>query len=183
MKIDSDFGATAQHMALVSNRIATLQNAMEDSTAQFCVETAREWRRGALTYTDLKNRYAHVKQCMQKNYSPLWLDAGLPSPNVLRTRAAAELPACGYWFGPHPLGSNGLYPKGNLVYVLFDEFGAACYVGSTKQLSIRLGTHKKDGKKFVRWQAWPAEDRNLAYEMENRFLQSYKPYLNLKAWA
>lgn len=43
-----------------------------------------------------------------------------------------------------------------------------------------LAVHARQGKRWTRWQAHRCEDRDHAYEVEERFLQQYKPHLNIQ---
>lgn len=93
---------------------------------------------------------------------------------------AQRVPRDEPWSGTFPLQKGEEWPpKGAfVVYVLFDSEGVVCYVGSTKQFNQRMKAHVRDGKRFVRWQAWSCTDRQAAYAMESRFLQQHRPYYN-----
>ncbi len=89
----------------------------------------------------------------------------------------------GSWTGEYPIAAGAPSPLSGaaVVYVLFDEANAPCYVGSTHTFRARLRRHEKDGKRFVRWQAHPCDDRDHAYRLEDRLLRQHMPYLNRKA--
>ena len=85
----------------------------------------------------------------------------------------------GTWRGTWPLGDYStpadLVP---VVYVLYDGGSEPCYVGSTERLRARLQQHERDGKPFAHWTACRCDDREAAYQLEDRLLAEYKPYLN-----
>lgn len=87
----------------------------------------------------------------------------------------------GTWVGAWPRSSDDPAPRSGqaVVYVLFDEENTPCYVGSTSYFRARLSAHAKD-KIFARWQAYPCENRELAYQLEVRLLAQHKPRLNQK---
>ncbi len=143
--------ATLQHIALLAAKRQRLLAAQIKAEEQFAHAVAREWGSGELT----------------KNWRP-W-----HSPNG---------PA-GSWFGECPLNDGEpLPPKWTcVVYVLFDHENVPCYVGSTNQFRQRVKRHAYDGKRFVRWVAYPCADREAAFDLEVKLLAEHKPYLNVKA--
>jgi len=88
----------------------------------------------------------------------------------------------GTWNHPWPLGDHGTPANGvPVVYVLYDDKNVPCYVGSSEWLRGRLQQHERDGKLFVRWTASQCPSRDAAYELEDRLLSEFKPYLNTRA--
>jgi predicted GIY-YIG superfamily endonuclease len=88
----------------------------------------------------------------------------------------------GTWRGSSPLAEGDHMPaRGRcVVYVLYDAAGQPCYVGSTQHLLVRLQSHRHNGKAFTSWTASACADREAAYQLEERLLSEYQPYLNRK---
>lgn len=178
-------GSTAQHMQLINERIVRLEHAFRESAEQFVTETARLNNAGQLELPDLVERYsflrAQYETAGRHGFSLLWEGAGLPKNGAMAHRAKWTVPGCGYWANVYP--SPGEYPPHAVAYLLFDHAGEVIYVGSSGSLSQRLRTHWREGKRFVRWQAWYAPDRKAAYDLEDRLLKAHLPVLNTKAGA
>lgn len=177
--VEPTFAATAQHLELLSRKRLRLEEAQREATSQYVLAVARAYASGEIGDVELHDAYMHLREISLPGFSTQWRDAGLPQSNVLKLMAR-RAPRDEPWSGTFPLKAGEEWPpKGAfVVYVLFDAEGVVCYVGSTKHFNNRMKAHVRDGKAFVRWQAWSCVDRQAAYEMESRFLQQHRPYYN-----
>lgn len=120
-------------------------------------ERERSWRQAYISspqtwsgFVDFTiSRTTHSDDYISVNIEGVWLDR-------------SEVPPDGY----------------NVAYVLHDESGTPCYVGSTNRFYARLRTHAYRGKKWQRWQAYKCDSREAAYQLEERFLDRWMPFLN-----
>jgi hypothetical protein len=180
-----ELAASVGHLGVLGAKVARLREAQAETVAQIAHRAAVLYRAGELADGDALEVYLALREFGGSGFSRAWLAAGLPSLSRMRWRVENRPNGSdGSWHGGYPLAlTDPAPPVGQcVVYVLYDEAGAPCYVGSTQTLRVRLRQHAYD-KRFVRWQAYPAEDRTAAYDMETRFLQSHKPYLNKRATA
>lgn len=177
--VELSFSATARHLELLNRKRLRLEEAQREANGQYVVAVARAYAAGEIDDVGLHEAYKHMREISMPGSGTQWREAGLPPSHVLKLMAQ-RAPRDEPWSGTYPLQKGSEWPpKGAfVVYVLFDAEGVVCYVGSTKQFNVRLKTHVRDGKNFVRWQAWSCTDRHAAYDMESRFLQQYRPYYN-----
>lgn len=91
----------------------------------------------------------------------------------------------GSWSGEWPLKSGDHAPptSANVVYVLRDGNGAPLYAGSTSRFRHRMKEHRKLGKEWARWTAFPCADRAAAYEAEAVLINELEPPLNVHTWV
>ena len=176
--------ATLQHIGLIQEKEARLAQARREAMEQVIHRIASEHRAGRLTHEQLCVAMVAIRATQHKGAMKLW-DETVGVPWQRLAQYAKRLPngPAGSWVGEYPIPANAPIPIYGVpvVYVLFDENNTPCYVGSTDKLSPRLTAHGKDGKRFVRWQAHPCDDRDHAYRLEDRLLKQHKPYLNRKA--
>lgn len=143
-----------------------------------------EYRTGSLTQGQLCAVLKEVRNLEMSGRMNMWDEiVGVPWKRL--TQIARQLPngPAGSWVGEYPIPADTPRPIAGIsvVYVLFDQRNEPCYVGSTERFSARMSAHVKSGKRFVRWQAHPCEDREHAYRLEDRLLRRHMPYLNQKA--
>lgn len=182
------YQATLQHVGLVARKRMILEEAQLAGEEAFCVAVARAYDTGAIGVNELIEAYTEYRSYGISGFARRW-DEVVPvtahAINGLRYRLKA---------GPNgPFGSwegegdriereqtrppNGL----SVVYVLYDGHLDPCYVGSTNQFTGRLSGHRNAGKVFSSWRAFPCNDRDDAYSVEDRLLKEYLPYLNKRA--
>lgn len=108
-----------------------------------------------------------------------------PGGNVLRNRPThySEKTGNGYYCGTWPLTANSSRPADgvSVTYLLFDADSELIYVGSTKHFYQRMKQHRD--KNFYHWAAFPCFTRDIAYNVEARFLQLHMPPLNRRREA
>lgn len=181
---------TLLHIELIARKRKKLLDAQIDAERQVLHRIGRDYVAGNLTVVDLVELYRRYRDVVayddRPGYSSLW-DEAIPEhhsrmSNLVRS-ADLTIPNAGTgWAGEWPLGSNPRPPDGqSVVYVLFDEANVPCYVGSTAHFKTRLQKHRPK-KKFNRWMAYPCDDREGAYLLEEKLLAEHKPYLNQKVW-
>lgn len=186
---------TLFHIELIQRKREKLHEAQLDAERQVLHRIGRDCVAGVLTEDDLVELYrryrdlvAHLKR---PGIAKLW-DEAIPCPiKKIRYRVhyqwVAERcePNDGTgWSGESPLEPRAQRPPDGqaVVYVLFDHENVPCYVGSTEKFKARIDAHGRDkAKPFVRWAAYPCDDREAAYQLEDRLLKEHKPYLNRKA--
>lgn len=176
--------ATLQHIGLIQEKEARLAQARREAMEQVIHRIASEYRTGALTYTQLCSALAAVRGAQHQGAMRLWDDVvGVPWKRLAQYAKRLPNGPEGSWIGDYPFPPDSPIPiyGVSVVYVLFDEANTPCYVGSTDKFSPRMTAHEKSGKRFVRWQAHPCDDREHAYRLEDRLLRQHKPYLNRKA--
>lgn len=180
------YAATMQHVVLLAEKQVRLAEAQLAAEEQLLQAVSRETKLGKVTWHELRDLYRVLRDCRSPRLLQRWR-AMLPDPATIEHRANAIEehgdPQAEYWAGSYPYLPGGNVPGRFtcVVYILFDDANVPCYVGSTHTFKDRLGVHARDGKPFVRWQAHRCRDREHAYEVETRFLQQHKPYLNKKA--
>lgn len=191
----SGLDATYQHVVLLRDKQAALHAAQIAAEEQLLHRVGVLYEAGEVDDDGLVALYeafaavALPKYTMRWNAAISFTAARLQSHRAhLRylERHAPNMPD-GTWRGTWPLGDGGtpadLVP---VVYVLYDGDSEPCYVGSTERLRPRLQQHERDGKPFVHWTACRCDDREAAYQLEDRLLAEYKPYLNKRRgrlWA
>lgn len=181
------YAATAQHIRLVADRRRRLEQAQREAEEQFVHAVARDFRAGLLSLAELEAIYVSVQAAVMSGFATKRWQAELPgilSIRSLITQAAkAESAALDSWMGPFPVEDHTKLPPAGIavVYVLYDQKAAPCYVGSTGALGTRLAEHVRTGKRCSSWQAHRCRDREHAFEVETQFLRQFKPYLNKRA--
>jgi hypothetical protein len=176
--------ATLQHIQLIQAKEDRLAAARREALMQVLHQIGTDYRTGRLTHRELCAALVAIRNAKQPGAMKAW-DEIVGTPWKRLAQSAKRLPNGpeGAWVGEYPIGADAPAPLNgdSVVYVLFDEANEPCYVGSTNQLRPRLRRHAKDGKHFVRWQAHPCDDREHAYQIEDRLLRQHMPYLNRKA--
>lgn len=179
--------ATHQHIALLNRKREQLHAAQIAAEEQFLCHVARVWREGRLTEPELALTYRAYADVGALGYGKRW-NATIPVDhrrlsNLLRQpgRGQPNMPD-GTWRGSWPLAEGDSLPVNGtcVVYVLYDAVNEPCYVGSSQNVRARLKRHRMDGKEFAFWTAFPCADREAAYQLEERLLVEYQPYLNKK---
>lgn len=182
--LHASLAATLQHIRLIQEKEARLANARQEALAQALHRIGSDYRTGHLTPEQLFAAFLEIRTLEMSGRMRMWDDiVGLSWQRLIQLGKQLPNGPEGSWVGEHPIPADAPRPIYGIsvVYVLFDETNQPCYVGSTNKLSARLNAHKKDGKRFVRWQAHHCGDRDHAYRLEDRLLRQHKPYLNRKA--
>lgn len=182
--LHASLAATLQHVTLIQNKENRLARARKEAMEQAIHRIATEYRDGSLTYEHLCAAMAAIRAVRHQGAMRLWDEiVGVPWKRLAQYAKRLPNGPEGSWIGEYPIPLDAPIPiyGVSVVYVLFDEANQPCYVGSTNKLSPRLTAHEKSGKRFVRWQAHPCDDREHAYRLEDRLLRQHKPYLNRKA--
>lgn len=176
--------STLQHICLIQDKEARLAGARHRSLQQMLHRIGSDYRTGRISQWQLCAVLMEIRNLEMPGKMKAWNQiVGVPWNRLVQL--AKQLPNGpeGSWAGEYPIPSSAPRPlKGiAVVYVLFDGSNVPCYVGSTSNLGARLTAHERDGKRFVRWTAYPCTDREHAYQLEDRLLRQHKPYLNRKA--
>lgn len=165
---------------LEANRI--LVKEIEDSVR----ELANEYEPNGISEKQLLETHVFFSEHLDRRgikWKSIWNDWLPNSVSLRRAIKYGKNCSCSTWGGPkHWCGevSKRDQPnpnKENVVYVLFDEEGNLCYIGSTGDFPTRIREHMKT-KSFTRWTAYECETREGAYELEDKLIKSHKPYLN-----
>lgn len=180
----SSMRSTLQHIRLIQEKEARLAEARRAALSQTLHRIGTDYRTGQLTQAQLCAALQEIRELDMSGRMNMWDEiVGVPWKRLLQV--ARQLPNGpeGSWVGEYPIPAHTARPISGtaVVYVLFDDRNEPCYVGSTARFSARMTAHEKDGKRFVRWQAHPCDDREHAYRLEDRLLRRHKPYLNQKA--
>jgi len=187
---DSPHAATLQQLDLISSKLYRLVLAQAAAEEQLFHRLAADYRNGDIDALGLHEIYTWCKaRSYAEGFTARW-SATMPDDvsgrnfklTVYRLRKFTPDPD-GNWRGHHPFGDGDRYPPSgtNVVYVLFDAENVPCYVGSTGDFLTRAKVHRKNGRKFCRYLAYPCEDREAAYVLEDRLLKEHQPYLNKRA--
>lgn len=176
--------STLQHIRLIQEKEARLAAARVEALKQALHRIGSEYRTGRISHAQLITAFAQIRTLEMSGRMSAWDEiVGISHRRLIQM--AKQLPNGpeGSWVGEYPIPPDAPRPIYGVpvVYVLFDDANEPCYVGSTDKLSPRLTAHEKSGKRFVRWQAHPCDDREHAYRLEDRLLKRHKPYLNRKA--
>lgn len=172
--------ATLQHMALISGKRDKLEAALLSSEEQFFAAIKRDWDARVITTTVLLGTYFLVtRQNKLPAFKKRWEAAGLPSAQKMNAIIKRESSVEPCWSGGRDHAGEKRPMKDQcVVYVLFDELDPV-YVGSTQHFAMRFSEHRKT-KEWTTWVAYPARDREHAYELEEKFHRMYLPKLNKK---
>lgn len=193
--------ATLDHIVATSRKIDSLRDRQYDAEQQFLYRLSTLYALKLFTIEDLwriSERYAPAY--FLPEWEERWAETDLPALDTLMDLWTESLkytpngPGGSWtnydprwdenlpdWISCTPADDNPMPPRGqSVVYVLYDGTGTPCYVGSTGDFSARLKWHLKDRKPVVVWKAFPCEDREAAYLLEDRLLKEHLPYLNKK---
>lgn len=188
--MNAGLGATYEHILLLKRKRELLQASQIAAEEQLLHRMGQLHDTGKMTEIELAGFYRVYADCAIPGFLKRW-EASISVPAgrvqyILRhmktiDRHAPNMPD-GTWQGAWPLGPGDRAPMYGacVVYVLYDAANDPCYVGSTQNLLARLKDHRKDGKPFVRWSAFPCKDREAAYALEEKLLNEHMPYLNKK---
>ena len=188
-EVTASYGSTLQHIELLRAKIATLTAAQEQAEDQLIHRAACDYQAGRLSIGALFSLYTWVRVrtvggllIRWNRHMPAEAEVKSIRHTVNRLRRHRPDPD-GVWRGTFPLDDSARFPAtgANVVYVLYDEANRPCYVGSTNGFKGRVKAHRREGKPFVRWMAHPCNDREAAYDLEDRLLREHLPYLNKRA--
>lgn len=195
------FEATLAHIARIKEKRERLAKAQKEAEDQLLANVRRMHEESG-DIDELNALYERYRSVAESGYGKRWNEV-IPvtwmklnarrrelealAAALIERKAARWQPngANGSFHGVWPLVDPAIDPRPRygvaVVYVLYDERLDPCYVGSTEDFSHRLDAHRRDGKEFVRWCAFPCADREAAYRLEDQLLREVKPYLNRKA--
>jgi hypothetical protein len=176
--------ASLQHVELLHNRLLKLEALRNEAEHQLLHRLGGDYAAGRLGLQDLIDLHRDYRRLAIPGRMTRWNKAISIRWNQMR-KANTWIPngPAGSWVGRYPRFEDDACPPTNsfVVYVLFDAANEPIYVGSTGDLKTRLKTHSNQGKPFVHWQAYEAEDREAAYLLEEKLLRERLPPLNKKA--
>lgn len=179
--LNAGFRATLQHAEILDQRRQRLEEAQLEAEEQVLHRAGLMRRSGELDFDGLYEIFCWFKRHGLPRCPTRW-DANMDIPWKRVEAAARHRPNGpeGTWIGEYPLGGKETAPREGtaVLYVLFDETNEPCYVGSTDNLRQRLKAHATAGKRFTRWQAYRSDDREAAYQLEERCLWERLPPLN-----
>lgn len=175
--------ATLQHISMLHARAQKLNELRIEGETQFLHRVGVAYESGRLSLVELAQIHREYQRLDLPSKSTRW-NSMVPVPWARMQRAYEWLPngPAGTWAGRWPLdnASTSPFPGLSVVYVLFDGRNEPVYVGSSGNFRERLKRHMKDGKNFIFWQAYPASNREAAYELEVKLLREHLPKLNKK---
>jgi hypothetical protein len=179
--------ATLDHIRLLRAKQETLTAAQIAAEEQLLHRVGRMHAAGDLDQLALIEFYESFSPAALPGFTKRWDHAiAFSTVQLYRTRThlrhlkrnAPNMPD-GTWQGTWPVEDGPVPIDGTpVVYVLYDAASHPCYVGSSEKLKGRLQAHDRDGKPYTRWTASRCEDREAAYQLEDRLLAQYMPYLN-----
>jgi predicted GIY-YIG superfamily endonuclease len=189
--VPEELAASVQHLELLGASIAKAEARLEmlrAARAQTIKQIAAAAGRAKGWSAD--DQLALYEKIHGTGALAAWTKAGLPNPRDLRLYRPND-PQSGGWVGTfsteglkfnespisRPRPSNGQA----VVYVLYGPDLSPIYCGSTCHFHNRLKWHQSDGKVFVAWRAVPYDDRESAYQAEDRLLKESCPPRNRKA--
>ncbi len=183
-----DLRATAGHIDLVQSKVDRLMAVREDSWRQLLTAVGRLYRDGTVSAVHLLQFHRDMRHAYGAGFTKVWDSCIDIRSSKLRwvvereQRVAAQRDVASWW-GTFPVDGNYDFPEKTIavVYVLFDFMDVPAYVGSTDQFKERMKAHKRERPgMFARWVAYPCEDREAAYQLEEQLLRANLPYLNRK---
>ena len=180
--IQAGLDATLQHIALLmekQDRLRDIQVQAENQLLHRAAVAYGDRRMGDVELADLYMAYSVIAQ---PGYEIRWnLAIPIHAKRMKYILSNAPNGPQGTWRGTYPFAGGPVPLDGiSVVYVLYDRESNPCYVGSTHAMRERFKRHVKDRKSFVRWTACRCEDRETAYQLEEKLLGEHKPYLNRK---
>jgi hypothetical protein len=182
----TSIGASVQHLVSIKAKIDKLGDARAAAEEQITHRVGAAYRAGEISLQELADIAAVYQESSGPGGRDRWDTAvGVSLVKLRAIRRFRPNGPHGSWFGDHPLSHDAPRPiQGqNVVYVLYDEAAKPCYVGSTKNFSGRMSGHRKDGKKWSHWTAFPCDSREAAFVLETRLLREEMPYLNRRRSA
>lgn len=177
----ASFASTLQHVALMREREERIAAARHEAERQMLHRLGVAHRNGEIDDAQLFEAYKDYKALGLVGRMRRWDEhIDIPFKRMQHLRSSFPNGPEGTWVGAWPVleGAPRPRPGISVVYVLFGADNEPCYVGSTGNFVNRMRDHCRDGKQFVRWQAYRCRDREHAYELEGRLLRERKPYLN-----
>jgi hypothetical protein len=146
--------ATAQHIDLVQQKLDRLTAVRHDSWLQMLAAAGRLYLAQEMTPEDLLLLLDKMRS-YGPGFGKLWDQV---SPALTP---------------PHGVP---------VVYVLFDSLNEPVYVGSTAAFWSRMkGHHILERHVITHWMAYRCNDREHAYQEEERLLATHKPRLNVRS--
>jgi hypothetical protein len=185
-EISPDLTSTLDQLKAVDERRRYLTERQHVMIAQVAHRAGLRWRAGSMPREEVLAFYSQLRDVSAVGFMKAWEDAGLPSARSLRERMRYEAltqpsEPDGSWAGSQPIGEQRRPPaRQAVVYLLYDG-AEPIYLGSTDRFVTRISTHRRDGKQFTSWHAWPCRDREHAYEREVEMLRQSLPRLNQRA--
>lgn len=183
--------ASQEHITKLSEKIDELFWRQLEAEGQVFHRLKCLYQDGSASIVDMLDAYQMwASQVCAEGWHERWADAGLPSEDELHSLFVAGLKHqrnepygwSGDW--KKATAASPMPPRGqSVVYILYDASNDPCYVGSTGDFAKRLADHRRGGKAFIRWAAYPCTDRAAAYLLEDRLLKENMPYLNKKRGA
>jgi len=176
--------ATLQHIEKLHTRARTLDALRLDAEEQLLHRIGAAYDAGQISDAELIEIYERYKLLRLVGRTQRWNEAISVTwrhmPNLWRWEPNGP---AGTWVGSYPIGEKDPTPPPGsfIVYVLFDATNEPIYVGSTGDFRVRLKQHHKKQKPFVYWQAYAVEDRESAYQLEERLLRERLPRMNKRA--
>ncbi|MEV6297823.1 GIY-YIG nuclease family protein [Actinoplanes sp. NPDC051861] len=202
--VPAEMAASVQHLEGLERAIKGLEDkldrlkeARKDTLKQIACEVKRQRDKDPADWES--PRLLKIYEALRAPFlGEAWKSAGLPHLQAMKRdvdrarRYAPNDPDSDGWVGQWEVRQESWGPVGNVignrpgpgisvVYVLYSADYSPAYCGSTKDFEKRLLAHFKNGKEFVAWRAVPCEDRERAYELEDRLLKEHCPPLNKKA--
>lgn len=182
------YEATAAHCELLRAKITRLTDALAEATEQLYTSADREYRAGNVGMDDLVDLYGRARTFTIKGvgFTGAWnanmsVRIGQIQHYIRTPPAVPNGPGGNHWEGPHPLAGAPRPRHGEaVVYVLYGPTNEPVYLGSTADFTARIGNHRRDGKEFIWWIAYPCESREAAYLLEVGLLGARRPALNKK---
>lgn len=199
--------ASLQHVYLLNDKIERLYRARRDSLEQVYESVRRELKNGSVKSWELLDLYFNDSLRSPFEYRVhAWGNSSLPDLNEMRADAEQFGQSLNQWTGPWPLPESpypwvdpyqendvaekamrdwvlfpldNSVPKCDVVYVLYKDL-EPIYAGSSGKFRTRLSAHHRGGKVFDSWQAFRSDSREAAYVLEDKFLQSFMPKLNVR---
>lgn len=182
------YKSTLHHIDLLDAKRMNLTYAQARAEEQVIHRVSVDYRAGRIDVEGVLDVYEYLKPRAVEGFPARW-NVHMPDDAKTRTirstvyrkrRFAPD--EDGVWRGAYPFGDTDRHPPTgkSVVYVLFDDANEPCYVGSTADFRGRCKAHRKEGKPFVRWMAYPCINRAAAYDLEVRLLHEHMPYLNRK---
>lgn len=187
VRVEPAYEATLNHCDLIRRKVDRLQETLAASMVQLFVSANREYHAGNVTLDDLGVLYNRAR-ALGPGFSAVWdrnmsIKAAAIRHHMRYRPSAANAGGGVYWSGPYPYETTTPRPVRGVavVYVLYDATNEPIYLGSSACFGDRMRAHRKSGKAFVWWMAYPCGSREAAYLLEGGLLAARKPPLNVKA--
>lgn len=175
--------STLQHIALLRERQDHLRDTQVRAENQLLHRAAAAYVAGSIGDVELADLYMAYSAVAVPGYLIRWNHAiPIDARRMKHVLSNAPNGPHGTWHGTYPVDGGPVPLDGaSVVYVLYDDENQPCYVGSTHKMRFRLKCHARD-KSFTTWTAYRCEDREAAYQLEERLLAEHQPYLNKKRY-